>query len=649
MSAKIYLLVLLTMLSALFLPHTLAAQSSGTPSLHIAGLDTSQFPTIQLAVNLSDTSGNPLPTPSEFTVTINGNPVDSVSVIPAQRQVAVVMVSDLSVRMGDRGTGFSSRFDDMLPRIKALTDQIRTDGHYASLITFDRDVQVPHPLTYDLGAVSNTLNRGNSALIFEPGVSSADSYLLTEALLAGIDQFADADPTAPQALVLFAAGEPTPVELQTLRERLSALREAGRPVRLLVLGFGSDKPDEFNEFPAGPESLRQLAEDLAGTFIGVGIEPLDEATRREIDAQFLAIRNLANQYNLTFTTDAVPSGEATITVSAAGATDSIRFDPGAIPPRFDVIVDTRSFQGEVQITTRTAFKQADLERVEYFLSDLPLDTVTSGPDFALRLNVYESAFQQQFPPGEYVLSAAAFDTNGNQSRSTNTIPITVFPPPPDRPTTDVIIETIQRYWWVGLIIVALAGLALFGFINRSKPSQGAAYQRKPKTESASLVSSDAPTVEHDSSANLTGLHRPPPDATMEYPNPPPDVTIEYKPIGVPTKRFDKRWFVEVIEGDNDKGKRFELNEGRYFSIGRINPTGHSPEFVMENPLITKGIHARLSLLHDGIELLAGKSTNGTFIGNEKNELLPNNHHILKDNDIFWLSRGVKLRVVQEDV
>ncbi|RRR68762.1 MAG: hypothetical protein EI684_17170 [Candidatus Viridilinea halotolerans] len=623
MRAKIHLLALLALLTVLLMPTTLGAQA-GTPQLRIADIDTSQFPTLQLAVNVSDTSGNPLPAPSAFAVTINGAPVEGISVVPTRRQVAVVMVSDLSSRMSDRGTGFSRRFDDMLPRIKALTDQLRTAGHYASLITFDSTVQVAHALTYDLGAVSNTLNRGNSALIFEPAANGGDNYPLVEALLAGVEQLVAADPTMPLALVLFAAGEPSPTEVGALRQQLDELRAAGRPVRLLVIGFGSDNEGEYNEFPAGPGSLRQLAEeDLNGTFIGVGIEPLDETTRREIEAQFTALGNLANQYNLTLSASDVPSGEATIAVSADGASDSVSFDPGEIPPRFDVIVDTRSFQDEVRIAINTSFQQAELERVEYFLSDMPLATVTEGPEFIFRLEAYDATFQQQFPPGDYVLSAAAFDTNGNHSRSTNTIPMTVFSPPP--PPT--LLETAMSYWWVVLIVVALGGLAISGFM---RPRQ--------RRVVPIFTKGDPPTVEHGAQGDLTMQYQPPADAPQEY-----------QPTGIPTKRFDKRWFVEVIEGDDDRGKRFELNEGRHFNIGRSSPSEHPPEFLMASPLVTKGGHARLSLLHNGIELVAGASRNGTFVGNDQRELLANSHHILRDNDVFWLSRGVKLRVVKEDV
>jgi hypothetical protein len=643
MRTTTHLHILLAILAALLAPTALSAQSD-VLHIQIAAIETDQFPTLQLAVNATDVQGSSLAATPDFSVQINGNPVTPVEVTSTRRPVAVALVSDLSTRMSDQGTGYSRRFDDMLPRIKELSDQLRSSGSFASLVTFDTQVRVAHPLTYDLGAVSNTLNRGNSELIFEAATGPGGAYPLIEALSTGLDQLESADPTSPLALVLFAAGEPDRPEITALRQRIATWRAEGRPLRLLVIGFGSDRPGEFAEYPAGPASLRLLADELGGSFIEVGVQPLNEQTRREVDAQFAAIRRLADQYTLSFSASEVASGVATITVNANGASDSVEFNPGAIPPRFSVVVDSRSFQDQVRLSINTTFRQATIERVEYFLSDLPLATVTQGPEFVYRFDAYDAGFQQQFPPGEYELSAAAFDANDNQSRSSITIPVTVFAAPPPPP----LLEQLASYWWVGLIIAALGGIAIYGFV---RPRTSMAGTRPTKTATpVNIPPSEEPTVEHGALGSETKeFQAAAPDATVLY-RPPSGATTEFQPSrGVPTTRLEPRWFVEVVECDIDRGQRFELkSEARNVNIGRDNPPDHPPEILMHNSLISKGSHARLSLLQHGVELVAGESRNGTFVGDDKREIKPHSSCILKNNDVFWLSRGVKLRVIQED-
>jgi hypothetical protein len=640
-------IALLVVFVGLLMAQPLAAQAP-QPVVHVVKIDTQQFPTLSVVLNYSTAQGLPIEGAPNFTVSVDGQSINAVETQSNQREIAVAIVADLSARMRDQGTGgISSRFDDMLPRVKELVDQLRNEGHFASLITFGTQVNVFHPLTYDLGAVSNTLNRGNSALNFEPATLDAKAenspYPLLDALNAGLDQLATADPAAPRALVLFAAGTPAPLDVAALNQRMEEQRTQKRPIRLLILGFGSDQPGQFTQAPSGPASLDQLAKNVGGYFIDVGTKPLDIQTKGQIDNEFAAIRKLSNQYTLSFSASKIASGKVLVNVAAGGASDSTQFDPGQIPPRFNVVVDTRTFQEQVRLSVQIKLQQAEIRRVEYLLNDLPLATSDQGPEFVVPINSYAPEFQQKFPPGEYKLTAAAVDANGNQSRSEAAIPVTVFAPPPPPP----LLDQVARYWWVGLIFVALVGLAIYGFTRRLAP---VSRQRISKTSPAGGVSGEEPTVEHGTVPAQNETRAFQPGLTTEFnPGGSSGLTTEFHAQPSKTQRLRTRWFIEVVEGDADKGRRFEVHENRHINIGRTNPPDPPPDFALNSSLVSKGSHVRLSLLHNGIELVAGASRNGTFVGDGQREIPANTNYILKENDIFWLSRGVKLRVSQEEV
>ncbi|MFV9506849.1 MAG: FHA domain-containing protein [Oscillochloridaceae bacterium umkhey_bin13] len=628
--------------------------------VRIIALKTDQAPLLEAQVGYSSATGIPLAAQPQMSITVNGTRINDVTTIAEQRELAVAIVADLSARMSDQGTGARSRYDDMLPSIKDLVGQLSADGHFASLVTFDRQVNLPHPLTYDLGAIGNTLNRANSAQSFEsaPLTSGdpADPYPLNDALLAALDQLATAPEASPRVLVVFASGTPELELSEAVQIRLAEQQQLKRPVYLIVFGFGSDQPATFQRFPAGPDQLARLAAVGGGQFIALGTTPLDAQARRAIDQVWLDVRQFANQYRLRFNASDIGPGAATITVTAGGASDSVQFNLDAIPPRFNVVVDTRNFQDQVRLGIQVEFQQAPISRVEYFLNDLPLGFSEQAPEFTYQVNAYDAAFQQQFPPGHYALTAAAFDANGNQNRSERPQMITIFAPPPPPPLTE---QIVQLWPWLLAGVLLIGGLGFWLWRSRQAPTgrlqpsliPTPGRQEVPTQEHQPVVVSLAPKAHIGDSVAVPAA----PGVTTEFtPQPTSNHTTEFKPQGTKTTRLQTRWVVEVLEGDHDAGRRFELvgiGDQRYFDIGRADPPRQVPHLVLKSSLVSKGQHARLGLLKDGvgIELTAGESRNGTFIGLEQQKLEPNMRHILKHHDIFWLSPGVKLRVLEEDV
>ncbi len=643
MCSTLRVLLVLTAVAALFAPVPLQAQPVAV--VRIVEVDNSQFPTIDVTVSYNSEQGQQISPAPSFTVQIDDVAVEVAEVRTRQLPVAVSVVVDLSARMSDRGAPFQSRFvmmqqlaDELIDRLTIDLDPQRDDdGLRASLTVMNQTVTVAHELTYDLGAVGNTINNSNPQVRFtaeELDTTAADApYPLAEALQSGLDELQKADANQPQVLVLFAAGDPTqPLDTTQLRQSFAEARNAKRPIQLLVFSFGSDQTGSFEKFPADPNGLQQLVEELGGTFVPLGNQLADEQTRRVIDEQFAAILQRAEHYVLRVTANNVPSGLALLRVTDGSSEDSSQLDISKVPPRFNVVVDSRNFQDRVQITISTEFQQAPITQVEYLLGNRSLaPTLEQGPDFKLELNAYDPAFQQRFPPGEYELTAAARDANGNESRSEQPIIVTVFAPPtPQGP-----LEELQRSWWLLLVAVGVVALGAVGFVLVRQRRSNAI-----PAPSSSPLGDDDPTRKYNAEDPTMRYAEPDSDATARYSSDDEEKTARYvSTVAQP----EVRWFVEIIEGDETN--RIELDPAiRHYDIGRETQR-RKPLIALKNSKVSRD-HAKLELFHNGLDLIPNETENGTFLGDgdSKKELEPHKPVALQSGDVFWLSPLVKVRV-----
>lgn len=621
---------LLVVLCLVLLAAPARAQTDGP--LRIVSVDQSQLPTLKVTVSYQALAPGS-PTAPPFAVQVNGSAVDSASVKQkaARLPVAVALVADLSAPMSDRGTSGQTRHADMAALIKNLVSQIQSVDTRGSLVVFGQSATLAHALTNDMVAIQNTLINANPNLLFNPadlGSATPDTpYALPEALDMALKELDKAPPEQPRTLVVFAVGAPQQqLDTPAIRQAFEQARADRRPINLLVFGFGSGEQGAFETFAANPDGLQQFAKALGGQFVAVAGQPLDEAAKRDIDGQFGAILARGEHYELTFEVGSLPSGPGSVRVVADGGADEIKVDFSAsLPPRFDVVTDSRNFQDKVRLAISPTFQQAPIAKVSYFLNNRPIDAeVTQGPDFALTVDVYSASFQERFPPGQYELSAAATDQAGRENRSEQPIPIKVFAPPERGP-----LDSLTPYWWVLLVVpVVIGGVVL---LQRRSARPQPAY---PGGMSGYQNDDNNPTLPY------SGGSRPQPaedDKTQHFD---PDDTQRINGQTTPSVR----WQVDIFR---DGGWHpIEMPpDGRHYILGRPTQTKR-PDVSVENPNVSRE-HAKLEVFRDMIELVAFESENGTFVGENRQRLAPKERRTLQSGDVFWLSPEVKLRVRSE--
>lgn len=646
-STNLILALIAVLISVVIGPPPLAAQ--GDTVVRIIGADLSQFPTVTATVSYSTRRGEPVsPLPAPL-VDLNGVAITDVVAETQTRPLAVSIVVDLSARMSDRGTPIGRRFDDMRPLLQDLVDQLVGAQHTASLISFDTDVNLLHPLTGDLGAVRNTLASGDADRAFDPapldGGDPSDPYPLVDALRAGLDQLAGAEAGQSLALVLFAAGDPRPQDLDALRAAVDAYRDQKRPIRVLVVSFGDDAAGSFTTLPADPNSLQQVAAALGGSFFPVGTDPLGVALRRDIDGAYAGLLKRAEVLLLRFVAENVPAGQADLRVSIDGSADAVPLALTDIPPRFNVVVDTRNFQDRVRLSIDIKFAQASIANVEYLLDNrLITQPITDGPNFILELDAYDPTFQQRFPPGEYVLNAVATDAGGNKSSSESSLTVTVFAPPPEAQGSPLLL-------WAGGALAAVAiGGGLAFFLGRGR--MRAASPIKAPRQTDPILAPPPPRVDDDwitgaiGGATAESEDKP----TAELPSASAD---EDKPTAELPHLASRRgrWFLEVIDGDDlilpdgSAARRVELR-GSFVDIGRA---GANQIRVAKRYEAISRRHVTLELFLDTdyIGLRDHTSSHGTFIDDTRSAVAQGALTRLKSGQTFSLAGLIKLRVELE--
>lgn len=643
------------------------ASAQQQDTIKIVDIDKSKFP--ELTVTVSYVPGqigqaNKEPT---FSANVENSPFEINNVTELSKPIAAVMVTDLSARMSDQGTAYATRFENMQPFARDFISQLQgipTPGTLGSLIAFNDTAKLAQGLTSDLQAINNTLNRANQEFIFEPkSLDSAEPgspYPLGEALDLAIKELENAPEELPRVLVVFASGDLTQqVDTQAFVQAFNRGREAKSPISLVIFGFGSDQEGEFKRFAAQPKALKSLSDLVGGSFIQIQGDLIDATTKQQVNELFAALIKRNIHYQLHLTSDSIPSGESTLTISANGSSDSRVEDFQDVPPRFFVVSDTRSFQDQVRLTIQTQVKQQPIKEVEYFIDNISLGApVSNAPYFELMVDAFDKEFQQRFPPGEHVLSAAARDENGNESRSEVELNIVVL-----EPTTPQWRRTLEEYWWLAVtILIIVIVLGIFGIVAlmRQKPSLPAAPAQAGFAQPGYNVPNPANQGygypdQFGSSEDHTSHYSPEEDqpTALVSPDEMPlmnsgDSTLIYEQEDK-TQIYDPgasdqpqiRWRLH-IHNDKQPPITVELShKQRHYDIGRVMQHGRQAHIAIDNRLVSQ-THAKLELMLNDLYLIAENSRNGTFFGEDQQPLAHDQRIQLTSGDVFWVSPVVKI-------
>lgn len=633
----------LVLVTTLILTSIGIAHAQEATSLRVVSVDTNHPPQAEILVDYTLANGQPVSEDPHFVVRVNNQPIT----ITAQRRsrvpINVAIVTDLSARMSDQGAPYTTRFDNMAPLVKDLVSQLQAGSNYASLITFSDSVDLTHLLNNDLQAIANTLNRGNPDLVFEPqpldAATPESNYPLYEAIRNGIVQLVSGE-IRPRALVIFAAGGLDPEQISRLSTEVDLARQDRTPIQVLVFGFGSDAANSFKTFPAGTQSLQDLADALNGTFINLGNELLSVQTRQQIDQQFDAIVRRGDQWLLTFNAGSAPAGTVALEVEANGSSSTFTFENPTVPPAFTITTSSVSWQDQVTLTIVPQVEQAPISRVQYLLDNYVIgESSDRSASFAYQFSAADRNFHAQFPPGEHTLIAAATDMREMQSRSSS-LTITILPP--TGPT--LLVGILLQYWWTLLlgVLVIVGGVSTKKVLGKRTTSAGKVITDSLNPNSSATLGEEA-TKRYDSSPSSS------PSSILDDDTRTRSLDETEVVIGLDeekTARYSAgdtnnvQWSLIIVEGGD--ATTFDLSKKRHYDVGRP-AKGHQPDIPVNNPLVSRN-HAKLERLRDNLELVALETENGTFVGEEKRRLETDERVELHSGDVFWLSPRVKLRV-----
>lgn len=611
----------------------LAAIASRLPVAHagsdctprIVAVVATEGPLIEARLVCESALGDQVPLPTPVHVTIDGQLVNHTETMTLQPG-ALAIVVDTSRRMSDQGTIYRTRSADMLPLVQQLlSGAAGVSGQQVSLLAFGDTVEALFPLTSDVGAVVNAVTLADGPLLPAPLDDDGSSYRLGEALTAALAQLDEAPPEAPRTLALFASGDPSGrVELVELAAELEAAREAGRPVRVLVFGFGAETPGSFERYPADQGRLQQLASALQGSYFAIGAtnNPLDAATIAAISAAMEGVVAPSNQTLLRFdATDAAGTQvQVQIVVDDKMVASTFVFGPA---PRARVQAETTD-RGLIKLSITPIFQQSPIVAVSYMLNGRPITPpVGEGPTFALAIDTADPDFYQRFAPGLYYLTALVHDAAGHES---TTVPVPLVVPAAAAKPVWVDPADLAGPLPSALLGALVGGLVIYLFRQRWPRGRQAGHEDDEFTRPVRGLGT-AVLDEEDTARVLGGDD---------------EDTLPFLPLteAVP------RWALVVVEGA--PMQRFELDATcRNYELGR--PTiAHTPAISLNHPMVSRSLHARLTLFADGVELTALPSTGGTYIGEERRPLLPETTAMLGPGDVFWVSQAVKLRLERTD-
>ncbi len=283
------LLWLLVVLGATAVPLQAAERD-----LRIREVDTGRFPTVSVTIAFDEAVGV---TSAGIRVIEDGARAEILGVRPlgeSGRTVDVVLAVDVSGSM--RGEPLAAAVDAARGFVRGLPEGVRV-----GILTFAEGTRVAQRLTSDRGALLGALGslevRGETALY--------------DAVVAAAGMFSG---TAQRNIILLSDGGNT-IGTATLGAAVDAAREAEAAV--FAVGLRSPETDV--------RALRTIASRTGGRYAP------SNAADLEVVFEGLATQ-LANQFLVTYRSS-VPGGEFTLTVEAAGGSDStLVMAPGAVVP-----------------------------------------------------------------------------------------------------------------------------------------------------------------------------------------------------------------------------------------------------------------------------------------------------------------------------
>jgi hypothetical protein len=657
------------------------AQAQDTEELTILSANyEEQFPKVTVTVRYTTPQAQPVQQP-EFVVEVGDEPLaEPPDVSSEQGPLAVAIVADLSERMSDKGMSFTNRFSDMQALLGSpLVDRLQVPEPLVSLVVFTQTVDLYQPMDlekgHDVNHLKNIVSGGVDAYPFimhgagandaasaseSEAVAPADSapYPLEDAILLALEQFEQEHIPADAARALFvlAAGDPAmSLDIGRISASIEEHSTEESPLMLTVIAFGSDQEGQYTAFPANPTELQNLAEEAGGEFIHYfeesGNQEAINTLRASTEDRFDYVVRRADQYILEFEVDESLAGQHQLLIEAGDASDTTMLELAGVLPRLNLRAPA-TLDGDVELSVDPVSGQNMPVRVDYLLDgrDRPIASSQEGPDFVASVNTADEEFSRRFSANEYDLIAVAHYENGETTEST---PVTVSVLETQTSSGFPISLTTMLASGVVALLLVVAGVGgwyYWSSLRTKRSGVSSDIQRYAGGYGDDDLSGTIDLDGDDATAPVNDDDEATSPVVDEEVTVPVNLDEATEAVNYTTQVIRQIYRVVVLEGLSQQ-RVFRLDgNGQHYFIGRPTADGKRvPQIPLPNPKVSRLDHAKLVVLANGdIELVAGDSENGTFVGEEQDRLKAHESRVLYSGDIFWISPSVKLRLEEID-
>ncbi len=285
---------------------------SSQPQIHVTQVDTSHFPQVTVYVSVTDANGRPIGIdPYRIVLSENGAPIQSSQINSAGQVEGVtsLLVIDVSGSMASAG-----KLDTAKSAAKAFVDQLRP-GDRAGLVTFNTQVNYPHSITDDHGALDTAIDNqraGGDTAMYDALTKSVD-------ILSAIQ--------GRKAIIVLTDG----LDNKSTHTADNVIQQIG-PAGLSISTIGLGEPAQGRGSIAGIDEagLQSLAARAGGAYAyannATALRDLYASTGRALQSEY------AITYNSPSTLRDGVQRSLTVSLADAGAGVQAGYNPGGLVP-----------------------------------------------------------------------------------------------------------------------------------------------------------------------------------------------------------------------------------------------------------------------------------------------------------------------------
>ena len=303
---------------------SLQIQETDELQVNITQVDTSDFPTINVYVSITDGAGTPVGVePGRLALKENGQPVEPHQIIGASQveSLTTLLVMDISGSMNEGG-----KLETAKSAAKAYVAMMRSEDRIG-VIAFDTQVEVVQPLTSDPAKLEAAIG----------GLYGVEDTALFDALLAAVEEMQAV--SGRKAIIALTDGMDNSSNA-TLEAVIGSIDPAGLTISTVGLGDPQQGVQSWAGLDVG--TLEALAAQAGGQFALAD-------NRSDLIALYENYAlTLQSEYRISYTSPiALRDGvnrQLTVSISESQVgLERVAFNPGGLIPEVGDAIDWQTF------------------------------------------------------------------------------------------------------------------------------------------------------------------------------------------------------------------------------------------------------------------------------------------------------------------